>query len=252
MRKTLQPGAVHIWSAPLSAAAPALRHLLNAKELERLDAFRKEEDRKRGLISYGLLRLLLAQILHKDPKEIPISRACPDCGKEHGKPRLLETSPESIEISVSHSGQLVVIALARSVPIGIDVEEIRRDVPVDQLALDILSPLEQREFALLPEAEKQEAFYVYWTRKEAVLKALGLGLSVPLKQVSVTGRNQPPRLIRWDSAHSLPDHVSMFPLSLGSGYEACLSVIGSCHQVLMEEGASVIDRWNRENHRGFL
>ncbi|MBA4494044.1 4'-phosphopantetheinyl transferase family protein [Paenactinomyces guangxiensis] len=249
MLQILEPGKVYVWHTPLSEAVPSLRQLMSTKELERLKSFRKEEDRKRALISYGLLRLILAQVLKKDPREIMISRTCPHCGKEHGRPQLKEECPESIEISVSHSGQWVVIALSLSVPIGIDVEEMRTGLAVDQLASQILSPLEEQEFTLLTEDEKLEAFYVYWTRKEAILKAFGLGFSISPKQLSVSGWRQPPRLISWEADPSMTEKVNCYSLHFAPEYKACLSVIGLCNQILLNEGATLIRRWEIENQK---
>ena len=90
----------------------------------------------------------------------------------------------SADFSISHSGSMVWVALCRCASVGIDVESMRPLPDAAELTSQ-LHPQEQKDLLALPPAELQTAFYRCWTRKEAVIKAAGMGLSMPLQSFSV-------------------------------------------------------------------
>ena len=105
----------------------------------------------------------------------------------YGKPFCPEVSAD---FSISHSGRMVWVALCRCASVGIDVEKLRPLPDAAELTSQ-LHPHEREALLSLPRAELQTAFYRCWTRKEAVLKAVGMGLSMPLQSFSVyTGPQQ--------------------------------------------------------------
>jgi 4'-phosphopantetheinyl transferase len=138
-------------------------------------------------------------------------------------------------LSVSHSGDLIVVAAAEGAPLGVDVEryEGRRDS--EGLAQFILAEGER------PQAGSVEprVFLRAWTRKEAVTKATGDGLRVPFTQVVVSGADEPPRVVAWPYPDS-PDSVSMFDLDAPDGYLAALAVIGGCGGVDIGDGSVLL------------
>jgi len=87
---------------------------------------------------------------------------------------------------VSHSGNSIVYAITRKACIGIDIEHIKLDVDINALAKKIFLEDEYIRFLNISDDEKPLAFYRYWTRKEAYLKAIGTGLHYSLDQVQVT------------------------------------------------------------------
>ena len=99
----------------------------------------------------------------------------------HGKPSL--AAPSSPDFNLSHCGDIVLLAIAHGVEIGVDVEVLRPRPRALQLAQRYFSADEAAALAALPEAECQQAFYRLWTAKEAVLKALGRGLAFGLDRV---------------------------------------------------------------------
>ncbi|WP_374289819.1 4'-phosphopantetheinyl transferase superfamily protein [Desulfovibrio desulfuricans] len=99
----------------------------------------------------------------------------------HGKPFYPLTTAE---FSISHSGDMVWVALCRSTPVGIDVEKMR-PLPDAADLTGQLHPHERQALLALPETELETAFYRCWTRKEALLKAVGTGLSTPLQDCCV-------------------------------------------------------------------
>ena len=145
-----------------------------------------------------------------------MDRTCDRCGAQHGRPRVVGSG---IELSVSHSGDLVLVAVSDGSPIGVDVEEITARGPVDhnRVAMRVCDPSER------PHLGNLRDFLVYWTRKEAVLKASGDGLRVPPAHVVVTPPDLPPAVLAWRGRPRLD--CQMANLELGPGYVASLAVL---------------------------
>jgi 4'-phosphopantetheinyl transferase len=99
-----------------------------------------------------------------------------------GRP-VLELQGSPAAASISHSGNLVLCALGRVARIGVDVEQIRPRRDWGSLAQRVLHPVEVRRLAALTEAERWQGFYLAWTRKEALAKALGIGLKLPFARI---------------------------------------------------------------------
>lgn len=142
-------------------------------EMERAKKFRRCQDGTCHLVGRGLVRILLAQGGGIVSEELQANI--------WGKPALPESG---VEFSISHAGNVVWVALCRSAAVGIDVEEARKVIDPHDLCR-VLHPLECAEIQKLSEAEAKMAFLRCWTRKEAVVKALGQGLSAALDNFRV-------------------------------------------------------------------
>ncbi|MBW0105558.1 4'-phosphopantetheinyl transferase superfamily protein [Pseudonocardia sp. KRD-291] len=153
-------------------------------------ALRQAADRARYLAAHALTRIVLGEHLGVDPGAVRLDRTC-RCGQQHGKPRLAER-PESPGFSLTHSGNLVGVALGPG-PVGIDVEQRRTLTSLDGLAEHVLSPAERADGGL-----DAHTFLITWTRKEALLKATGDGLSSPMDAITLSGPGEPPRVRAWD------------------------------------------------------
>ena len=99
---------------------------LDADERTRLDGMRTNADRRRFATAASLLRLTVAAHVGGDPRDVVIDRACADCGRPHGRPRIRGVDPE-VHVSVSHAGDIAMVALAEVGPVGVDVELIPAD-----------------------------------------------------------------------------------------------------------------------------
>ena len=86
-------------------------------------------------------------------------------------------------------------------------------------------------------------FFVYWTRKEAVVKATGLGFAVPPTSFAVTGPNEPPRLVSWPRCSNLIRNMSLVDLDAGCGYAASLAILGCHSHVVSGDGSALIGQW---------
>lgn len=180
------------WARPRDAR-PRHRELFTDAERGRADAYRREVDRDRFAVGCALSRIALGRLLSMEPAAVPLLRDCSGCGQPHGRPRVL---PDGIEpdgrprtgepafVSVSHSGDHVVVAVTRAGPIGVDVEQHRPEAL--DLADTVLTGPERAALAALPESERVAGFFGYWTRKEATLKAVGRGLTVPMTSIEPT------------------------------------------------------------------
>lgn len=184
------------------------------RELARASAFRFERDRSRYLAARRALRCLLTDYLSVDPQAISIGVG------PNGKP-LLEGLEGACEFNLSHSNGVALIAMHRGPPIGVDIETMSRATIDDGLARQCLSPAEYGQWCGLTDVKSLEGFYSAWTRKEAVLKALGIGLSVEPSSVNV-GLEALPATV---NVHGTA--VDVWSLSTGSVGEraaiACLS-----------------------------
>ncbi|MGA8941232.1 MAG: 4'-phosphopantetheinyl transferase superfamily protein [Thermoactinomyces sp.] len=249
MKEALIPGWVYVWSTPLSAAAVELETILDETETRRYQSYRKQEDRKRALLSFGLLRLLLSHFLQKPPEEIQISRECPQCHKPHGKPRVLEEHP--LEVNISHSGDWVLTALTRDYPIGIDIEKKVSGDYWKELINLVLSAKERKEWEKFSDPEKTVAFFQYWTQKEAILKATGDGLTVPMTDLTISRNAGIPRLTAWRGQEEKVARIQCYPLKIDSGYEACLAVMGDCRKICLRDGKHIIEAWLKKHPEKF-
>jgi 4'-phosphopantetheinyl transferase len=163
----------------------ALAADLNPVTLAKLDRFHRVQDRDRGLAAHSLLRRLLAAVAGGTPSELVLSTRCAGCGEtDHGKPYLdAGTSLPPVEVNLSHSGELVCVALtAPGVQVGVDVEQ-RRAVDWATLRRSVFADAEWAvaEQAADPERHRMDA----WARKEASVKSSGHGLSLPFRGVLI-------------------------------------------------------------------
>src|SRR2546423_7139939 len=92
----------------------------------------------------------------------------------------------SLQLNVSHSAGIVLLAFTRRREIGVDIEQIRRDFDLPAIANRFFSVEEQEQLARMSDQERPEGFFRCWTRKEAYIKATGDGLSLPLSQFDVS------------------------------------------------------------------
>jgi 4'-phosphopantetheinyl transferase len=232
---SLRAGECQVWWASPAAGQGALLPLLDAGEHARWSRFRRDEDRARYLAAHALARVVLAGHVGTPAAELCFSSLCRHCGgTDHGKPRLCAAG--GIEFSLSHSGQRVVLAVARDAAVGVDVERLdsRRDVA--GLIRAVLSAAEQRAVAAVPEAASALTLLRYWTRKEALLKATGDGLAVDPATITVTPPDAPPALVAWSATPALEADAHLFDLNPGPGHVASLAVLGP-RLAVVERGA---------------
>jgi 4'-phosphopantetheinyl transferase len=180
--------------------------ILGDEERERVGRFRRRSDAASFAAGRALVRLALAERVGAAPGELVFDTWCEVHASAHGKPRLVEPAAD-LDFSLSRAGARLLLAIA-DVPVGVDVERRDRDVEV-AVARIALADDERAELA----GAGPDAFLACWTRKEAVLKALGHGLAVDMKSVSVTFLDgAEPRVRRLPEEHGPPEAWSLVPL----------------------------------------
>jgi 4'-phosphopantetheinyl transferase len=164
--------------------------LLDGEERTRAERFLRPVDRARFIASHAALRVALGAALGVAPEAVRFSR------DEAGRPYLAGPEGAGLDFNLSHSGDIALIGLARGGRIGVDVE-VRRPLPdALRIARAHFAPDEVSALAALPPQHGEAAFFGLWTRKEAVVKALGAGLSLPLDRFSVSVPPAPPWVLR--------------------------------------------------------
>jgi len=175
---------LHVWLASIEIASQQLSELertLSADEIARAGKFYFERDRRSFIGWRGILRTILATYLETKPSALRFLY------NEFGKPHL-EGSAEARNLSfnLSHSGVLVVVAVAIDRDVGVDVEFIDDSVPSAEVANRFFSTNEIATLEALPQSLRLAGFFNCWTRKEAYIKARGMGLSIPLDSFDVS------------------------------------------------------------------
>jgi 4'-phosphopantetheinyl transferase len=228
-----------VWWATPAVQTPALLGLLDAVERERHDAFRREIDRSRFLTARAVAKATLGRKLGVEPASVVLDSTCPDCGRPHGKPRVVRPPGYPAdrplpEMSISHSGQRVAVAVTEGMPVGVDVEQVR-DVQVIEMARLTLSTAELETFTALAEPDREAAFFTYWSRKEALLKATGRGLSIGMTKVTISTPDQPPVALASETSEVDVHSVRMVQLDAPIGYYACVAVLDASEPIGVTE-----------------
>lgn len=212
--------------AAAAARAAECEAALDARERERAARYRRAEDRAQFALGRGLLRARLAHALGCAPSEVALREGA------HGKPELEPAQrTRAPHFNLAHAGGFGLIALTRVAALGVDLEPHtsargsgkagERDL--ERLAERILGPEERREYEALPSAARVAAFFDAWCAKEALLKALGEGLTRPPESI---------RLVRAGARHAARVHepvgsswtAEIEALPLGAGWSAAVCV----------------------------
>ncbi|HEY7350646.1 MAG TPA: 4'-phosphopantetheinyl transferase superfamily protein [Ktedonobacterales bacterium] len=225
-RPILASDEAHIWRARLNLSAShmqALEQTLAADERQRASQFRFSRDRARFIAARGMLRSILGRYLSREPQTLRFSY------NEYGKPALAdEVGSEPLLFNLAHSHDLALYAITRCGAIGIDLEQISpAGADYEQIATRFFSPHEVYALQAVAAQDKQEAFLNCWTRKEAYVKARGLGLSLDLNLFDVSlAPGEPAALLATREEGQDSSDWSLHALSPGPGYVAALAVQG--------------------------
>ena len=207
-------GDTHVYVARLADAGPFLP-LLSDDERARAERFRLARVRDQFVAARGHLRALLGRYLGIEPKAVPVLYA------DGGKPHLPPGYP--LHFNVSHTDGLAVLAVGHR-RVGVDVERVRPIPDADGLVTRFFTRRECDQFHALPPAARPAAFLRAWTRKEAVLKAIGRGVQ-SLDCCDVTfGADEPPALLELDGDRSAGARWVMFGWEPAAGYLAAGAV----------------------------
>lgn len=236
----LKPHNVDIWRVQIDIPDHSRKPLaatLSAEEKERAARFHFAVHRDRFIAAHGCLRDILRRYLHCEPDRIDFS-----IGK-YGKPAL--DSDQGLEFNLSHSGDYALIAIAHGRRVGIDVEQIRDRISPQAIAGRFFSQAEVSELLSLPLEQQEVAFFTGWARKEAYIKAHGMGLALPLESFDVSLSPQRPAVLRATRPDSKEaSRWTLRHLDVDPGYQAAVVVE---NKILSSENPDLVFRmwdWN--------
>lgn len=181
---SLAPNEIHVWATTLAVPTPLLEKFagtLSPDETARAGKFKFEKHRNRFIAGRGALREILAPYVSAPPAELCFSYS------DNGKPGLSgELARSNLHFNLAHTEDLALIAVTRIGVVGVDVEAVRPVKDVDALVARFFSARESALFQKVLAADKPQAFFNLWTRKEALLKATGEGITRSLSLVEVS------------------------------------------------------------------
>lgn len=215
----LSANEVHVWQVTLDVPASVTQRwmdLLGPAERERAGRFRFARDRNEFVAAHASLRRILGRYLHQQPEQLRFVVG------PFGKPALVRTGGRDIQFNMSGSRGLAMYAFGSSTHVGVDVEFIRGDLVDSVVAKRSFSSREYSQFCAFPEAQRVAAFFRFWTRKEAYVKATGKGLSLPLDQFEVS--LDTPEVQTWIGGESAISDWRVYEIVPRPGYIAATAV----------------------------
>jgi 4'-phosphopantetheinyl transferase len=182
-KPVLKPEQVHLWTVSFDLPdrkVNELGELLSDEELKKAERFRFLHLKRQYIVFHATLRKILASYLGLNESEIVFIH------NDYGKPAVAEhINPSNLQFSMSRSLETGVYAFMLNNEIGIDIERINPLPDMESIVNRHFSINEKNIFDGLDHNEKINWFYTVWTRKEALLKAVGTGLYLPLENIDV-------------------------------------------------------------------
>jgi 4'-phosphopantetheinyl transferase len=174
-------GVIDLRHGRVDGASPRLLAFLSAEEQAKADRFAFAHDRDSYVAAHALTRATLSEFFPRAPQDWTFAKG------DHGKPRV-DAGDESTRLSfnLSHTRGHVALAVAIDRDVGVDVERIAPDRADEAVARHLFAPAEFEAFRGAPEGERGECFFDFWTLKEAYIKAVGLGVALPLRDFAFT------------------------------------------------------------------
>lgn len=210
----IETNEIHIWSADLAIPEAEVNEkfaLLSPDEGKRANRFRFPIHRQRFIAARSMLRKLISTYTRVRPEEIIFSYDL------NGKPFLQFPDLTGIQFNLSHSDDVAVYAFTLAHAIGIDIEKIEADYN-EEVIERFFTPQENAALLNLPPEERPTGFYRIWSRKEAVIKAVGKGLSIPLSSFSVSV-NDDFETVMIDNN----ERWSLLPIFMHSAYQSAVA-----------------------------
>jgi 4'-phosphopantetheinyl transferase len=215
---------IHIWVVDLDvwnlSCLEAVQEL-SESEAKKAGRFHFKIHQNRYVKGRFMLRSVLGMYLDSDfyDQEFHANR--------HGKPAL-QKHPEdhSIRFNISNSENICVCAFSQNSEIGIDIEKIH-DLPnMDQIIAASFTDKERRKFHSLSEPDLTRTFFQYWARKEALLKAMGMGMSYPLNKIDIAGNENSPQLVTKIEGSDISNQWTILDMDICKGFAAALALQG--------------------------
>ncbi|MDD4888079.1 MAG: 4'-phosphopantetheinyl transferase superfamily protein [Thiomonas sp.] len=223
-----QPRDVQVWELNLDQPPPDALQWLDMAERTRAQRFVHALHRNRYIAAHAWLRRILGDCLERAPQDLQFVLG------PYGKPELAASEQTcagaaALRFNLSHSNNIALLAVSTGMDIGVDIEAIRPGLPDATLAAGVLTAAELAELERLPAGQRTPVFFACWTRKEACMKALGLGLALEPKRLHVGMATQRQQV------HHQPGktQLDLAPLHCRDGYAAALAAVDGFGRVTM-------------------
>ncbi len=183
--------SVDVWfwdNSDFSDKADEICQVLSASEIARGNRYASREKALHWSISRAKVREHLGRITKTRPSDLVFEE------NAYGQLSLASAALPDLSFSISHDGAYSVLAVSQSAAVGVDLESVQ-DLTREEMDWP-LSPTERRHLSAVPSGHLSQAFFRYWTLKEAFIKALGLGVSFPLHDFDMTPFDREPGLLR--------------------------------------------------------
>lgn len=229
---------VHVWNLDLRDMGAGAASLLDSTETQRAQRFVYAHDWRRYVAAHAWLRRILGAYSNVPPQHLRFTTGA------HGKPVLVQKLGGDghlpLDFNLSHSKDFALVAVTAGLEVGVDIEAVRDDLPGPDLAAGVLSAAELDELAQCAAPDHPRAFVGCWTRKEACLKALGVGLGLEPRALYV-GLQPRRQTLRLDGSEA---PIDIAPLPAPAGYCAALAVVGGFAKVEQQDVAHGLERLN--------
>lgn len=169
---------VTLIAVPASTSVSDLA-LLSDEERHRAARFAFERDRSAFVTARAEVRRHLGAALGVAPAQVALVRDA------NGRPHLGTAYGDVLDFNLSHSGGWVAIAFASGRRVGVDIERHDRESSLRDLVPQVMGVSERALLNSMPEPEFRRRFFEFWTRKEAIVKAIGVGISYPLTEIDI-------------------------------------------------------------------
>lgn len=217
----LTENEAHIWQIELNRTDEIIKNLpelLDETERAKALSFRFGKDKRNYITAHCGMREILSFYLGICPQNIEFE------ANFYGKP-FLRRNDIDLRFNLSHSHERALLAVTRGKEIGVDIELIRNSIAEENLAEQFFSPLEAETLRNLPKGLQTKAFFDCWTRKEAFIKAVGKGLSYPLKDFTVAFTpSERARLIALENSPIRAEDWQIVKLNVAEDYAAAMAV----------------------------
>ena len=216
----LIPHEIHIWAIHLAITPEKeqqYQSFLSTEEDARAKRFQSPLHKKRFIAAHGFLHQVIGLYLNQAPNQIVFHY------NHYKKPHLAE-NPLALQFNMAHSHDLAVYAVTKKDALGIDIEKMKK-IDYEGISRRYFSKEEKKALSSLQDQEKLQAFYRLWSRKEAIMKALGKGLTIPLSSFSVSIHNEIETILVENKAWTLS------PLFIQSDYASALASEGDIETI---------------------
>ncbi|MBO68390.1 MAG: hypothetical protein CL398_08770 [Acidiferrobacteraceae bacterium] len=220
-------GSIDVWTISIDSVQHLVsdcKELLSPEERMRADRLVVPYAGKQFYLSRGVLRIILNKYLNITEQSIQFAYGA------HGKPQLAKCHNSKIEFNASKSGKYLIYGVTNSMPIGVDIEEIRESKPnyYLRIAKRFFSAHEFSSMLYTKDHNSTDLFFTCWSRKEAYLKRHGIGLSRHLASFVVNvSPSESARLIATPWLPSDVQETQLIDLPAPNAYRTALAVASS-------------------------